>query len=104
MSTVAPLFSPMNLGVLRSKYGSTRITGILSVMIRLMISSVCEGVGGMPGFGSTCPAMTRPKRRAKFGHESWKVTILAPLYGAIFAVHSFSFSVSLPSKAARLAA
>src|SRR5258707_12977297 len=94
----------MNFGVFRSKYGSTTISGILSFWIRLMISSVWVGEGGMPGFGSTCPTMLRPKRRGKLGHEAWEVTILAPAYGALLSVHSFSFSVSFASEGARVAA
>ena len=43
-----------------------------------MMSSVCVGEGGMPGLGSTWPAMTSLKRLAKFGHESWNVTIFVP--------------------------
>ena len=33
------------------------------------VTLVCEGDGGMPGFGSTVPATCRPKWRAKFGHD-----------------------------------
>src|SRR6185369_15093939 len=92
-TTAAPVLSATYLGVLRSKYGSTRITRIFSPSTRLMISRVCEGEGGMPGLGSTWPATTSWKCFAKFGHESWKVTILLPAYGASFFRHSASLAV-----------
>ena len=66
-----------------------------------MISRVCVGDGGMPGFGSTVPTIWSLKCLAKLGHDSWNVTILAPANGAIFASHSRSFAVSLASNAAR---
>ena len=39
--------------------------------IALMTSSVCCGVGGMPGFGSTKPITFRPKASAKLVQERW---------------------------------
>ena len=44
--------------------------------------------------------MSRPNRSAKFGNERWYVTIFVPLYGAIWAVHFFTASVSRALKAA----
>src|SRR5713226_4343008 len=75
--------------------------GIFWAVIRLMISRVWDGDGGMPGLGSTWPATSSLKCLAKLGQESWKVTILVPAYGAIFPSHSLSFSANLASKAAR---
>ena len=44
---------------------------LFSLRIRLMIARVCEGVGGMPGLGSTWSTTRRPNRLAKLGQESW---------------------------------
>ena len=52
-STCAPVSRPMELGVFRSKYGSTSTSFTFWRFISLMRSSVCCGVGGIPGRGST---------------------------------------------------
>ena len=75
--------------------------GIFCAFMRLMISSLCCGDGGMPGFGSRNPTTSRPNALAKFGHELWYVTILAPLNGASRAAHRASPALSFASKSAR---
>ena len=52
-TTVPPTACAMELGVRRSKYGSTRISLMFSRFIVLISSRVWLGVGGMPGLGST---------------------------------------------------
>ena len=66
-----------------------------------MISSLCCGDGGMPGFGSRNPTTSSENAFAKFGHELWYVTIFVPLKGARRAVQRASAAVSFASKAAR---
>ncbi len=52
-STLAPVADAIEFGVFRSKYGSTMMILTFCAFIAWMTSSVCCGVGGMPGFGST---------------------------------------------------
>ena len=56
-----------------------RMIGTFCAFMRLMISSLCCGDGGMPGFGSRNPTTSSENAFAKFGHELWYVTIFAPL-------------------------
>ncbi len=50
------------------------MSGTFCSRIRLMISSLCCGDGGMPGFGSRNPTTSSLNAFAKFGHELWYVT------------------------------
>src|SRR5436190_13568037 len=92
-STLPPVFAAIELGVFRSKYGSTMMILTFCAFIALITSSVCCGVGGMPGFGSMYAMTSMPNASQKFGHERWYVTTFNPLYGAICAFQRLMASV-----------
>jgi hypothetical protein len=65
------------LGRLLVEVGLDQMALILFCWMRLMISRVCVGEGGMPGLGLDVPTISSLNALAKLGQESWKVMTLA---------------------------